>query len=86
MHGESKQFPDGEFETERVIVLQLLRDDRPEWWPRADVLRELHDVNEDAIRGSLEHLGRLGVLDVDGERVRASDALRHIDSLGLLCI
>lgn len=50
------------------------------------MLRELHSVNENAIHGSLEHLGRLGVLDVDGERVRASDALRHIDSLCLLCI
>jgi hypothetical protein len=86
MHGESKQFPDGEFETERVIVLQLLRDDRPAWWSRADVLRELHDVNEEAIRGSLGHLGRLGVLDVDGERVRASDAVRHLDALGFICI
>jgi hypothetical protein len=81
-----KQFPDGELETERIIILQLLRDDRPEWWSRADVLRELHDIHEGAILGSLEHLGRLGLLDLDGERVRASGVLRHIDTLGFICI
>ncbi len=86
MHDESKQFPDGEPATESIVILQLLRNDRPEWWSRADVLRELHDIDEDAIRGSLAHLERLGLLDVDGERVRAADGLRHIDSLGLICI
>jgi len=86
MQGESKQFPDGEPATESIIVLQLLRGDRPEWWSRADVLRELHDIDPDAIRGSLAHLGRLGLLDLDGERVRVSEGLRHIDALGLICI
>ncbi len=86
MHDASNQFADGEPATESIIVLQLLRGDRPEWWSRADVLRELHDIDEDAIRGSLGHLARLGLLVLDGERVRVSDGLRHVDALGLICI
>jgi hypothetical protein len=86
MHDESKQFQDGDPATESIIVLQLLRQDRPEWWSRADVLHELDDIDQDAILGSLGHLGRLGLVVLEGERVRASDGLRHIDSLGLICI
>jgi hypothetical protein len=86
MHDESKQDRGGEPETEHIIILQLLRDDRPEWWSRADVLRELHDIHEGAILGSLEHLGCLGLLDVDDERVRASGVLRHLDTLGFIGI
>jgi hypothetical protein len=81
------QYPDGEPATERIIVLQLLRDDRSEWWSRADVLRKLHDIDSDAVQGSLAHLERLGLLDRDGERFKASHGLRYIDNiLDLICI
>ncbi len=86
MHDESKQFPDGEPATERIIVLQFLRDDRSEWWPRAEVLRRLRDIDPGAVRGSLAHLERLGLLDRNGARFRASDGLRHIDFLDLIAI
>ncbi len=79
MHDESKQFPDGDPGTERIIVLQLLRKDRSEWWSRTEVLRKLDDIDEDAIVGSLAHLERLGLLDRNGARFKASDGLRHID-------
>ena len=86
MRNESNQFEDGEPETERIIVLQLLRGDRPEWWSRADVLRALHDIDPDAVRGSLVHLERVGLLDRDRERFKASDTLRYIDALDLIGI
>ncbi len=81
MQDESKQFPDGEPATERVIVLQFLRNDRSEWWPRTEVLRRLHDIDPDAVRGSLAHLERLGLLDRNGARFKASDGLRYIDDI-----
>jgi hypothetical protein len=87
MHDESKQFPDGEPATERIIVLQLLRNDRSEWWSRREVLRKLHDIDPDAVRGSLMHLERLGLLDRQGARFKASDGLRYVDdALDLICI
>jgi|HubBroStandDraft_6_1064221.scaffolds.fasta_scaffold76636_2 hypothetical protein len=87
MHDESKQFPDGDPGTERIIVLQLLRKDRSEWWPRAEVLRKLDDIDPDAVRGSLGHLERLGLLDRQGARFKASDGLRYIDdALDLICL
>jgi hypothetical protein len=86
MQDASKQFTDGEPATERIIVLELLRKDHPEWWSRAEVLSRLDDIDEDAILGSLAHLERLGLLDRDGARFKASDRLRYIDSLELICI
>jgi DNA-binding IclR family transcriptional regulator len=87
MQDESKQFPDGEPATERIVVLQLLRNDRSEWWSRAEVLRKLRDINPDAVRGSLAHLERLGLLDRNGARFKASDGLRYIDVvLDLICL
>ncbi len=82
----TNQYPDGEPETERIIVLELLRKDRSELWSRAEVLRRLDDIDPDAVRGSVEHLERLGVLVADGKRVRVTDSVRHIDSLHLICI
>jgi hypothetical protein len=75
------QYPNGEPATERIIVLQLLLKDRSEWWSRAEVLRKLYDIDPDAVRGSLAHLERLGLLDRDGARFKASDRLRYIDNV-----
>ncbi len=81
------QYPDGEPATERIIVLQFLRRDRSEWWSRAGVLRKLHDIDPDAVRGSLVHLERLGLFDRDGACFKASEGLRYIDdTLDLICI
>jgi DNA-binding IclR family transcriptional regulator len=81
------QYPDGEPATERIIVLQLLRKNRSEWWSRANVLRKLHDIDPEAVQGSLAHLERLGLLDRDGGRFKASSALRYIDdALDLIAI
>jgi hypothetical protein len=75
------QYPNGEPARERIIVLQLLLKDRSEWWSRAEVLRKLHDIDPDAVRGSLAHLECLGLLDRAGGRFKASDGLRYIDDI-----
>jgi hypothetical protein len=75
------QYPDGEPATERIIVLQLLRKDRSEWWSRAQVLRKLRDIDPDAVLGSLAHLERLGLFDRERSWFKASDGLRYIDDV-----
>jgi hypothetical protein len=85
MSDPSKQFPNGHAGTERVVILQLLRKDRRRW-TRAGLLRELYDVDEEAIMGSLWHLERLGLVLVGPKKVRASDGLRHVDTLDLICL
>ncbi len=81
------KYPDGEPATERIIVLQLLRNDRSAWWRRAEMLRKLRDIDSDAAQGSLAHLERLGLLDRNGARFKASDGLRYIDdTLNLIAI
>jgi hypothetical protein len=72
--------------TQCVVVLQLLRDDHPEPWTRAELERELYDVDPDAIGVSLERLHERGVVLREGERFSASPCARHLDSLGFVCI
>jgi hypothetical protein len=73
------QYADGEPATERIIVLQLLRNDRSEWVvPRGNAAQTArHRPQRGA--GSLAHLERLGLLDRRGARFKASDGLRYID-------
>lgn len=67
--------------------MQILRNDRSEWWGRAEMLRKLRDIDPDAVQGSLAHLERLGLLDRHGARFKASDGLRYIDdTLDLIAI
>lgn len=81
------KYPDGEPATERIIVLQVLRNDRSEWWPRAEMLRRLRHIDPDAVRESLVHLERLRLLDRNGARFKACDGLRYVDdTLHLIAI
>lgn len=72
--------------TQSLIVLQVLRDERPEWWSRGDLLSELYDVAPDAIGVALERLAEQGVVNVEGERFSASPCARHLDALGFISI
>lgn len=72
--------------TQCLVVLQVLRDERPEWWSRGDLLSELYDVDPDAIGVALERLREQGVVQVKGERFSASPCARHLDALGFVCI
>lgn len=72
--------------TQNVLVLQLLRDDHDPKWTRAQLHRELDDINPDAITVALERLQEQGVVRVDGEQLAASACARHLDALGFISI
>ena len=86
MHEESKQVPPSDEGTERLVLLQLLRDDRPERWSRVDLLGELYDVDADAIEDAVLSLASVGVVVLDGKQVRASSCAWRIDALDLISI
>lgn len=66
---------------QRAVVLQVLRDDHPQWWTRAELERDLGPM---ALTGAVAKLAADDVIQVDGERVRASRCVRHLDALGLI--
>jgi hypothetical protein len=72
--------------TERVVMFQLLRDDRPERWSREDLLSELYDVDPDAIGEALVSLAAVAAVILDSEHVRASTCAQRIDALGMIAI
>lgn len=79
------QLENGEI-AERAIVLQVLRDDRPERWSRAELEREIFDIAPLAISDALERLREEGVVHLSGELVWASRCARHLDALGMVSI
>ena len=66
---------------QRAVVLQVLREDHPQWWTRAELERDLEPM---ALTGALAKLAADDVIQVDDERVRASRCARHLDALGLI--
>ncbi len=72
--------------TQCLVVLQVLRDDHAEWWTRAELERELYDVDPDAIGVALERLREQDVVRAKGKRFSASPCARHLDALGFICI
>ena len=81
-----RRYPLQEASTQCVVVLQVLREDHPLPWTRAEIERELHDVDDEAIGVALERLHEQGVVNVDGEQISASACARHLDALGFVCI
>jgi hypothetical protein len=71
---------------ERAIVLQLLRDDHPHRWSRAELEREISTIEPLDISDALAQLSAAGVVALEGEQVRASGCARHLDALNLICI
>lgn len=71
---------------QRAVVLQLLRDDHPRAWTRA----ELEQVLGVAVKRPLAKLLAEGVVSADdtgdGEELRASWCTRHLDALGLIAV
>jgi hypothetical protein len=72
--------------TERVVILQVLRDDHAQRWSRGELQRELYDVEPAAIDAALKHLEELGIVCVEGEEAWASLGTRHMDTLGMIGI
>jgi predicted transcriptional regulator len=75
-----------EEQAERAIALQVLRDDHPEQWTRAELEAEIGDRDAQAITDALTRLEAEGVVILDGEHVRASACAWRMDALGLVSI
>jgi hypothetical protein len=71
---------------EQVIVLQILRDDHDERWSRAELEVELDHIDALAINDALARLEAEGVVQLSGEAVSASRAIRCLDDLELISI
>jgi hypothetical protein len=72
--------------TQCVLVLQVLRGDHEQSWTRAELERELHDVDPDAITVALTRLSEQGVVRIEGDQIEASPCARHLDALAFICI
>lgn len=68
----------------RGIVLQILRDDHPEWWTRTELLEQIPDFPTAIVEAALGRLVEAGVVVVDGERVKASPCAQYLDTLELI--
>jgi DNA-binding HxlR family transcriptional regulator len=71
---------------ERAIVLQILRDDHEERWPRAELAKEITDFEPTVLDEALGRLERDGVLHLQGDSVSAARAARRLDELELISI
>ena len=69
---------------QRAIILQVLRDDHPEKWTRAELEQQLSDIEPLTVSDALAGLAIAEVVSVDGESVCAARCVRHLDILGLL--
>ena len=69
---------------ERVVVLQLLRDDHERRWPRTELGRKLADIERDVLDGALSRLAATGVVGTEDDAVWASDAAWYLDELELI--
>jgi hypothetical protein len=77
-----------EWMAQRAVVLQVLRDDHPERWARAELERQLPDFLPEEVQAAVEDLAAEGVLSIndDDETVSASLCARKLDALGLVSI
>jgi DNA-binding HxlR family transcriptional regulator len=71
---------------ERAIVLQILRDDHEERWPREELAEEIADFEPAVLDEALECLEGDGVLHRQGDTVWAARAAQRLDELELISI
>ena len=73
---------------QRAIILQVLSDDHPEPWTRAELGRQLSDFLPEEVEAAIEDLAAEGVLSIndDDETVSASLCARKLDALGMVSI
>jgi hypothetical protein len=71
---------------QRAIVLQILRDDHPQRWQRAELESKVSDIEPLLITDAFAQLHAEGVVVVEGEQVQASRSARHLDTLGLIAV
>lgn len=77
---------DDERQLQRLIVLQLLRDDRDERWSRRELALTLLHAGAHALADAVASLKKAGVVGGDEESVWASQAARRLDDLHLICV
>ncbi len=70
---------------EELIVLQVLRGDRPDGCSISELHAEIGFDRED-ITEAVDSLKDAGVVVLDGEQLRPSQAAIRIDALGMICI
>jgi hypothetical protein len=71
---------------ERAILLQCLRDDHGNCWSRSELEVEISNVEPLDISDALARLGQDGIVQISGESVSASRAVRRLDELRLIAI
>lgn len=79
-----KSQTDARVMVERVIVLQVLSDDRQTLWTHAELEHELSDVAPEALNKALLSLERAGAIERSRETIWASHAAQRLDELGLI--
>ncbi len=85
MPDESKQFPaPPDPYTEHLVVLGVLDQRGPH--TRSSLESSLDDIDREIVRDALRELASVGVVVIDGERVRASQATGRLDRLHMICI
>jgi hypothetical protein len=71
---------------ERAIVLQILRDDHEERWPREELAREIPDFEPEVLDKALARLEREGILRLADGCAWATRAPRRLDELELISV
>lgn len=79
-----EQFPASPL-VERLIVLSVLRDDHPGDWSIGELHTDVGYERQDII-DAVDGLKAVGVVVLDGENVRPSQAAVRIDALDMICI
>lgn len=87
MRDQTKQIPSGDDRrVQRAIVSQTLREDHERRWWRAELEAKLgHDASI-AIDDALHRLESEGVIEIAGETIKASRAVRHLDALEMIAL
>jgi hypothetical protein len=67
-------------------VLQVLREDHPRRWTRAELTVEVYDIEPASLGRALRRLKAHGVVHVDGKEVWASKCALRMDALGMVSI
>jgi DNA-binding IclR family transcriptional regulator len=86
MQGSSKQDKGAASPlVENLIVLNVLREDHPDGWTVSELHEDIGYERED-ITDAVESLRAVGVVVLDGEQVRPSQATARINALDMICI
>ncbi len=68
---------------ENLVVLSVLRDDYPDGWTISELHTEIGYERED-ITDAVDSLKAVGVVVLDGEQIRPSQATARLDMLDLI--